>query len=200
MKSFDLIDCCTCDLFRISFNFHLWYLNSVWVGMVHNVWSDPKLNNLKDLCPVNIMARTTHTESALEIDSTWHSYETCHAECSRWIHCMWACSILLEQCCIHISCCLNDQNELILQLLQVSLVVTVPSTVDPISPCWLHATLHFAGWSDNSMTWHGFSEAQNLTFWLFTNPSRREWAGNLRWWGTAVQTVRGPERTHVSNA
>jgi len=38
------------------------------------------------------------------------------------IHCMWACTIVLEKCYVHVSYSPNDQNDLILPLLQVPLV------------------------------------------------------------------------------
>jgi hypothetical protein len=37
------------------------------------------------------------------------------------IHRVWACTILLGKCCVHMLCSLNDWNDLILQLLQVLL-------------------------------------------------------------------------------
>jgi len=38
------------------------------------------------------------------------------------IYCMWVCAILLEKCCVHMPCSLNEWNDLMLQLLQVPLV------------------------------------------------------------------------------
>jgi len=49
-----------------------------WCG-IHDLSSSLTGNNRTDSCPVNIAARTTHTQSALEIDSTGHVYQTHHA-------------------------------------------------------------------------------------------------------------------------
>jgi hypothetical protein len=86
-----------------------------WCGTC-DLWSSPKRNNCKDSCMLNIVARTTHTQSTLEIDLTGHRYQTHHD-----ILCMWSCTIMLGKC-VHMSCSLNDQNDLILQLPQLPLV------------------------------------------------------------------------------
>jgi len=76
----------------------------------------PDLNNLKDSCPVNTVARIT-----LKIELIGHGYRIHHAGCPTHIHCMWVCTILLAEC-VHMICSLNDQSDLILQELQVPLI------------------------------------------------------------------------------
>jgi hypothetical protein len=69
----------------------------------------------------------------------------------------WACTILLEKCCVHMPCSLNDRNyiHIILQLLQVQLFVTVPfKATGPTGPCLTisHHMVHSVRWSDVSTT------------------------------------------------
>jgi len=87
--------------------------------MIHNLWCSLKGSSHKDSCQVNMVARTTHTLSTLEIDATGLGYQTHHTGRPRQ---MWASIILLEKCCVHMPCSLNDQNDLILQFMQVLLV------------------------------------------------------------------------------
>jgi len=49
-----------------------------------DLWGSPKGNNHRDSCLMNMVARATHTQNSLEIDSRGNSYQTHHAECSRW--------------------------------------------------------------------------------------------------------------------
>jgi hypothetical protein len=108
------------------------------------------------------------------VDSKGHGYRTHHAGYPSDIHCMCVCTILLEKCCVHRPCSLNNGNHLILQLVQVPWFVTVPSTkIGPTCLCLLtaHHTEHFVGWRDASTSLGGFSKAQNFVFCLFTNPS-----------------------------
>jgi hypothetical protein len=64
-------------------------------------------------------------------------------------------------------------NNTILQLLQALLVCYGALHKDQSDKHLLIAlhTVHFVGWSDISMTLCGFSEAHNLVFRLFMNPS-----------------------------
>jgi hypothetical protein len=59
-----------------DFNFRLQLL-TVWLFFCANdIWGRAKGNYHRDSSPVNMVARTTHTGRALEIDSTEHSYRT----------------------------------------------------------------------------------------------------------------------------
>jgi hypothetical protein len=51
----------------------------------HDLWGTPKGNTRRDSCPVNMVARTIHTRSALKIDSMGHSYQTHYAWYRRWL-------------------------------------------------------------------------------------------------------------------
>jgi hypothetical protein len=91
------------------------------------------------------------------------------------IHCMWACTILLEKHCVHMTCFLNDLSNLILQLLEVPLVCYGAFHKHKSNkPCLLTAlhTVHFSGWSDISITLCKLLAAQNLMFCLFINGGR----------------------------
>jgi len=83
----------------------------------------------------------------------------------------------------------------------------VPSTkIVLIGPCLMivHYTVHFAGWSDVSMTLFGFSEAQKLVFYLLMNPSWRKWDSSQTTvkGGRVLQHIlqKSPNRTHISTA
>jgi len=84
---------------------------------------------------------------------------------------MFACTILLEKCFVHMSCSLNT---LILQLLQVPLVRYVALFKDrSYKPLLVeHDTAHLARWNDISTTLYRCTEAQSLVFCLFTNLTR----------------------------
>jgi len=70
-----------------------------------------------------MVARTTHTRSAVQIDSTGNDHQTHYAGSPRRY------SLYVgvynpgeKKYCIHMLYCLNDHNYFILQLLQVSLL------------------------------------------------------------------------------
>jgi hypothetical protein len=103
------------------------------------------------------MARTTCTQSALEIDSSEHNYQT-HAGCQGDIRCIWACTILLEKRCVHMPCSLNDRNYLILQLLQVPLasyddVHKDQSSKPLLADCTPHGTFCRMKWCLHESVW-----------------------------------------------
>jgi hypothetical protein len=61
-----------------------------------------------------MVARITHTRSALEIDSTEHIKQDTQDD----IRCMWRCAIRLEEFCVHVPCSINDRNnDLTVQML-----------------------------------------------------------------------------------
>jgi hypothetical protein len=68
----------TSDLFSNSFSFCLQLLNSAGWCSAHGLWGSPKGNNHWDSRLVNMMPKTTHTQSALEINLTGHSCQTYH--------------------------------------------------------------------------------------------------------------------------
>jgi len=86
------------------------------------------------------------------------------------IYWMWACIILLEKCCVHMPCSLNDWNDHIIQLLQAPLICYCALHKDQPNKA-LHANCIPRGCV--------FSEAQNIVFCLFTNPLRWKWASSL---------------------
>jgi len=133
MRSFDLVTCCkrtaklstascnmSCDLWSIHQQLQLPLAapeKCVGRCSTHDLWGSLKGNNHRDSCLVNMVARIIHTWSVLKIDLTWsvlkidltgHSYQTHHARCPRWHLLYVGMTIFLEECCVHISCSLND--------------------------------------------------------------------------------------------
>jgi hypothetical protein len=110
----------TCHLWslRNSFIFQLQLLNSVWVGVVHTIFEVASIEIITRIHVHYENGVLDHTWSALEISSTGQSYQHIMQNIHDDICCMWACTILLEKC-VHMTCCLNDWNNLIMQLLQV---------------------------------------------------------------------------------
>jgi hypothetical protein len=107
----------------------------------HNLWGNPKGNNGRDSCPVNVVARTIHTRNAVEINSTGHGYQTRHAGRPRRHSLMWACTFQLEKC-VHVASSLNGRNDLTVQLFQVTLVCYGAIGTPDLSNKLLLADLH----------------------------------------------------------
>jgi hypothetical protein len=91
----------------------------VQISVVHMIFV-VATKDCRDSSPVNIVARTAHTQSSLEIDSIGHGTKHIMQDARGDIHCMLAWTILLEKC-VHMPCSLSDQNDLTLQLQQVPL-------------------------------------------------------------------------------
>jgi hypothetical protein len=150
----------TCDLFSISFSFRLQLLNIVHVGVVHDLWSNPIGNNSSDSCPVNMVARTTHTRSALQIDSTGHSYQTHNLGRPRW-HSLYVGlhrPAAGKKCFFHMPCSLNDRNNLILRLLQLLMVCygvlhKDRSNKPLLADCTPHGTFCRVEWPVHNSVW-----------------------------------------------
>jgi hypothetical protein len=89
----------------------------------HSLWGSPRGNNHSDLCLVNMVARTTHTWSTLEIDSTGHCYQTHHAGWPR-LHSLYvgmyhpASLTQATLLCMCADLCLPTTSFLLLQLIQ----------------------------------------------------------------------------------
>jgi len=147
----------------------------------HDLWGSPTGNNHRNSCPVNMVARTTHTRSALQIDSTEHGYETlwrmswttyavCGCAPSCWTNVVFTCPApWMNGVSSFGSCC------------RYPWFVQAPSTgIGSVNPCLLiaHITVHFAGWNNVSTAVWIF-RGPNLVSWLFTNPSRWKWASSL---------------------
>jgi hypothetical protein len=57
------------------------------------------------------------------------------------IRCLSECTILLEKCCVHMPCSLNEQNDFILQVLQIPLdCYGALHEVQIALACWMHST------------------------------------------------------------
>jgi len=114
-----------------------------WCGK-HYLWGSPKWNNCMDSCPMNVVARITHTRSTLKV--------TKNIQDNILYTLAW--SILLEKCCPH---------ALIPEWLSrphfagaagtTHLLLLPPNKYWP-NNCLLiaHHMVHFAGWSDVSAT------------------------------------------------
>jgi len=99
------------------------------VWHTQDIWGSSKGINHRESCLVNMVARTTHTWSTLETNSTGYGY---HDN----IQCMGVRTNLLEKCCVHMHC---YQNDLILQMLQYHWFVTVPSNKPLLADCTLQS-------------------------------------------------------------
>lgn len=180
---------------------------AVWCG-THDLWSSPKGNNRRDSGPVNMVARTSHTRSTLEIGSTGHGCQTHHAGRRRW-HPLY---VDMHHSAGKTLCprALNDRNCLILQLLQIPLACYDAIHRDRFSKPLL-----------SDYTSHGIfcrmERRLRNSVWIFIGPEPRvllvhesilregnglyHWiTGSLKWRVSTGQTLRSYNKTHVSAA
>jgi hypothetical protein len=82
------------------------------------------------------------------------------------VRCMWEYTVMLEKCCVHMPCSLNDQNDLILQLVQVPVV-----SYSALNKDWCNKTL-LADCTPHSafcrLEWRLF-----YSMWIFRGPEPR---------------------------
>jgi len=65
----------------------------------HDLRRSLRGNTVRDSCPVNMVARTTHKRSALEIDSKEHGYRTYWQNIQDIIRSMWPYNMFIEMLC-----------------------------------------------------------------------------------------------------
>jgi len=194
------MQCVTCGLFSNSFSSCLHLLNGMWwVGAVYIIFlGSPKGHIFKDSSPVNMVDRTTHTWSALEISSMEHGYQTRHAE-SPLSHLTYVrmYTVLLGNCCVHMPSSLNDKNDFIFQLLQVPYVCYgALHKVQPSKPLVADCTPHSAFCISTTLGFESHRtscSACSQTHWS-GNGLHHQTTGSLRWRGTIAQTSRCPDR------
>jgi len=163
----------TCDLFSNSFNLHLQLPNSMQVGVEGMIFETDPSKTFTGII------WWPHTSKMLW-KSTEQDMATKHImqDIQDSIHCMGACTILLEKCCVHMPCYWND---LILQLLQVPLVHYDALHKDWfISPCLLIAHLSAfcrMYWHLNNSAWIIRGPVSCVLF--VHDPLRWKWASSL---------------------